>query len=356
MKRLFFFLAVAISLGWPGAASAQVPLKGYFIAFADCEANKKKDSDNPGNVRLEALRAYAMLGRNSTPGTHYQVRVPGAPETEARWVPMGCGAYAPQEFLVLAGQPPGNGGSGGNGDGLEPDSIEFVLAASWQPAFCATGAGQNKTECQTQTANRPDATQFSIHGLWPDDLDDKQIFPCYCDRGSPIGCGPSQARDTSIALSEEVLAELTVLMPGVQSDLHLHEWPKHGSCYEDDKTGEDNGASPDEYFREAMSVLKQLNASPVRALFANNLGEDLTRQQVEAAFDEAFGEGAGDRVVIRCSGPGNNRIITELWIGLKGDIGDPADLAGLIQAAPTTDVSSTQTSCAGGKVVEVTAS
>lgn len=242
------------------------------------------------------------------------------------------------------------GAAAGCSSGVKPDSIEYVLAASWQPGFCATAAGRGKEECRTLTAGRFDATHFALHGLWPDDLDDKAIFPCYCDRGAPVGCGPSQPPDTTIDVSDEVLDKLRVAMPGVRSGLHLHEWPKHGACYEDDKSGADNNADPDEYFSEAMALLAALNASPVRRLFADNIGETLTRRQIDAAFDSAFGDGAGARVIVRCSRPEDNRVITELWIGLKGDVGDPADFAVLIQAAPPASVSSDATSCAGGRV------
>jgi ribonuclease T2 len=338
-------------------ASAQVSLEGYFIALSDCQANKKKDSDNPGSVRLEILHAYAVIARNATPGTHYQVKVPGAPVTELRWVPMTCGAYAPKSALVgpTGGGGPGGGGGGDGSGGLPADSIEFVLAASWEPAFCATGAGNGKPECDSLTADRFDATHFALHGLWPDNLDDKAIFPCYCDRGAPVACGGTQPRDTSISLSAAVKAKLSVAMPGVQSGLELHEWPKHGSCYEDDKTGPDAGADPDEYFTEAMAALAALNDSDVAELFADNRGQVLSRQQIEAALDDSFGAGAAQRVIIKCTRVGGENVILELWIGLKGSIGDPADLAALIQAAPPTSMSTNDTSCASGRVVAVTA-
>lgn len=335
-----------------GASAQQVPLEGYFIALMECAANKKKDSDNPGNVSVEPMHAYAMIARNATPGTHYQVKVPGAPETESRWVPMTCGVYAPKSTLVIAG--------GGIAPGpattsaaLPPDGIEYVVAASWQPAFCASPAGRNKPECLSQTPDRFDATHFSLHGLWPDDLDDKRIFPCYCDRGAPASCGGSQARDTNIALSPTVMSELEIVMPGVQSGLHLHEWPKHGACYEDDRTGADAGADPDEYFTEALALMQQLNASPVRALFADRLGDSLSRDEIEAAFDQAFGEGAARRVTIRCNGSGADAAISELWIGLAGEVTPTADLGALILAAPPTSVSTNEQSCAGGRVLEV---
>jgi ribonuclease T2 len=330
-------------------ASAQPRLEGYFIALSECAANKKKDSDNPGDVHLQIMHAYEMLARNATPGTHYQVNVPGAPVTESRWVPMNCGAYAPKDALKFAG---GGGPPQPGTPGLAPDSIEFVLAASWQPAFCKSSAGQGKPECTSQTSDRFDATHFSLHGLWPDDLDDKKIFPCYCERGAPVACGGSQARDTSINLSQAVRDKLAVAMPGTQSGLELHEWPKHGSCYEDDKTA-DTGADPDEYFTEMMGLVDGLNVSPVQALFESHIGDSLTRAEIETAFDDAFGAGAAARLMIRCGGSGANRMISELWISLKGDITPTSDFAALVQAAPPTATSTNDTSCAGGKVVEV---
>jgi ribonuclease T2 len=332
-----------LSIAAATPAWAQPRLEGYFIALSECAANKKKDSDNPGNVHLQLMHAYEMLARNATPGTHYQVKVPGAPGSESRWVPMNCGAYAPKESLIVAG---------GGTPTLPPDSIEFVLAASWQPAFCKSSAGQGKPECTSQTPDRFDATHFSLHGLWPDDLDNKAIFPCYCDRGAPVSCGGSQARDTSINLSQAVRDKLAVAMPGTQSGLELHEWPKHGSCYEDDKTA-DTGADPDEYFTEMMALIDALNASPVQALFESRIGGSLTRAEIETAFDDGFGAGAAARLIIRCGGSGANRVISELWIGLKGDITPTSDFAALIQAAPPTASSTNDTSCAGGKVVEV---
>jgi ribonuclease T2 len=236
-----------------------------------------------------------------------------------------------------------------NGAGLAPNSIENVLAVSWEPSFCITADGSGRPECRTLTADRFDATHFTLHGLWPDDLDDTDIFPCYCDRGAPRSCRGSLRREARIEISQGVLDDLSVVMPGVMSGLHLHEWTKHGSCYEDDKSGADAGADPDEYFADSIALMAQLNDSPVRTLFAENLGETLTRGEIEAAFDEAFGAGAGERVLIRC----NSGNISALWINLEGDITPESDLAGLILAAPPASASTGTRGCGGGRVVEV---
>ena len=41
----------------------------------------------------------------------------------------------------------------------------YVLAISWEPAFCEDHEG--KSECQRETEQTFDATHFSLHGLWP---------------------------------------------------------------------------------------------------------------------------------------------------------------------------------------------
>jgi ribonuclease T2 len=344
--KLLFFAALAIA-ALPGLAAAQqVSLQGYFIALSECAANKKKDSDNPGDVHVEKMHAYATIARNATPGTHYQIKIPGAPETESRWVPMSCGVYAPRDSLVVVDATPGSGSSPSP---IAPDSIEYLLAASWEPAFCATSSGHGKKECRTETPDRVDATHFSLHGLWPDDLDDKAIFPCYCERGAPRSCSGNLADDATVAISPTVFDALSVVMPGVQSGLQLHEWPKHGSCFEVDRVGANHGATPDEYFSDAVALMAKLNASPLQALFAGHIGQTLTRDEIETAFNDAFGAGASERLTIKCSG-GN---ISELWINLKGDITPESDLAGLILAAPTTAVSTNDHSCNGGNVLAV---
>ena len=60
------------------------------------------------------------------------------------------------------------------------------------------------------------------------------------------------------------------------------------------------------------------------------------------------GQGAGKRVVVRCDD--DTGVITELWIGLKGDITADSDLGALILAAPPTTTSTDERSCDGAVV------
>jgi ribonuclease T2 len=167
-----------------------------------------------------------------------------------------------------------------------------------------------------------------------------------------MSCRRREAAVSSIDLSAPIRDRLQVLMPGFASNLHLHEWTKHGTCYEDDRT-EDTGADPDEYYGDAMGMLEQVNSSAVRALFEAHIGQVLTLEQVEQAFQEAFGNGAGERFLMVCGThrDGGAPIITELWISLTGNIRPETDLGELILASPPRQVSSSNTPCPRGLVV-----
>ena len=234
--------------------------------------------------------------------------------------------------------------------GSQAGAVEAVLAASWEPTFCRSPAGRDKRECLAQTADRYDAAHFSLHGLWPDNLADKTAYPCYCGRGAPVSCRESEAPDRDLRLSRALATKLRRVMPGSMSGLHLHEWTKHGTCYE---TAVDEVADPEDYFSDAIALVGMLNASVVGRLFAESIGERVTRAEIAEAFDTAFGEGAAERLTIVCTGRGRHAAIAELRINIAGDITPGSDLGELILAAPTTATSTNDRSCEGGLVTAV---
>ncbi|MEK1895672.1 MAG: ribonuclease [Rhizobium sp.] len=200
----------------------------------------------------------------------------------------------------------------------------LILAASWQPAFCETN--QRKPECSTQTKDRFDATNFSLHGLWSMRKD-------YCDVSGSLRTADKNGdwrKLPEVELSTATRAALEKIMPGTQSGLERHEWIKHGSCTK---------MSADDYFATSVRLIDELNASAVRDLFAASIGKALTAEAIKAAFDESFGPGAGDRVKMSCRRAGKgDRVISELTIGLSQDAtsDDEASLRDLIQGAGRT--------------------
>ena len=214
----------------------------------------------------------------------------------------------------------------------ERSRTKMILGVSWQPGFCET---RPKTpECSGQTAERIDARLFSLNGLW-------KYRKTYC---GVDGALKEQDKNRKwldmpeLLLDEGVKLELAKAMPGVASGFDRHQWIKHGTC---------SGYVADEYYSRALGLLAALNGSEVQALFEENLGGMLKEADVKAAFEAAFGPGAGDKVKMRCRKDGERRIITGLTIGL-GEIQDGEDdLTALIAAAGTTKFG-----CAEGVVDE----
>jgi ribonuclease T2 len=196
----------------------------------------------------------------------------------------------------------------------------FILAVSWQPAFCETASG--KPECRSQTSERFDASHFTLHGLWPRDE--------YCGVSARDEATDRDGRWSALPaldLSAALRRDLDTKMPGTRSQLDRHEWTKHGTCFPGDAEA---------YFAASLALLDQLNASPVRELFAGNTGKRLTQRQIRNALDTAFGRGAGERIRITCDDDGDRTLVSELTLGLWGTIGKAPDLASLLAAANPT--------------------
>jgi ribonuclease T2 len=303
-----------------GPVVAAERLEGYFIAFESCDAFQSKNKEtNPGEVLTEPFRAYAMLAINAPGGDFFQVRVPAAPVTEERWVHVSCGVHvvaAGTEVAPLPDDPvaPPTG----------PESSEHVLALSWQPAFCETKPG--KAECAELNAGNLPVTerQLSIHGLWPQPRD-----LAYCGVPDAVVALDKAARWDELpeaAVDDETRELLEVAMPGTASFLERHEWIKHGTCH-----GGEGGA--DGYFDDTLTLVEAINGSEVAELFAGNVGAVVTSAQIRAAFDNAFGEEAGERVQVQCTGDGGRTLIQELRIALGGVVTPEASLGELMRAA-----------------------
>ncbi len=195
-----------------------------------------------------------------------------------------------------------------------------MLALGWEPAFCTHH--EDKAECAAETGQSFEATHLSLHGLWP-----QPRGRFYCNVGGDLVAADKRHDWASLPepqLSDATKARLAAAMPGVQSGLERHEWTVHGSCY---------GATADAYFNRAAELAEQVNASPVRDLFAQNVGRTVTAEAIAAAFDQAFGPGAGERVTVSCQGRGPDRAIGEMVISLAGDVTGAAPIKDLILAA-----------------------
>ncbi len=381
-----FALVVGLLLvAWPTLAT--VPLRGEFWATQDCPLFRsiRKGTQVEGS-RLVPGQAYPLLGKNREEATHLLIRVPGL-ESDDVWVEVGCGdisgtgqdAGDPEQSPAPA-DPDATLPRSAPADAADARAVpqrpaladprsapsqpapadphvahqqpapavlqaaiqapspttpvsalaagDFVLAATWHPAFCEIQA--KKPECAptpkpansgpgwAQQRSPAQGQGFALHGLWPQPRE--RAF-CQVPAGERAHAEEGRwSRLPALDLSADTRQRLSVLMPGVASHLDRYQWSKHGSC---------QAAPPEDYFRAALDALEQLNASAVTGLFATHVGERLEIGDIRAAFDRAFGPGTGKRVGLSC----REDLIVELRLSLRGQPG-AAPLGELMRAAP----------------------
>jgi ribonuclease T2 len=231
-------------------------------------------------------------------------RVPTAPPAESAPAPAGAEA---QPWAAANG-----------------DFDYYVLALSWQPAFCETKP--HKTECSTQTARRFDATNFALHGLWPNVIGDSEHSFGYCNVPQAVirqDNNGDWCEMPALDLAGPVWEELTVTMPGTASCLHHHEWYKHGTC-----AGMDENA----YFALANHLTHLFAQTNFNRYVGERVGQTVTRQELLAQFEAEFGPAAGNYLSLRCSKDGGESLLSEVQLALKKDLAEVDDWANLFPA------------------------
>ncbi len=184
----------------------------------------------------------------------------------------------------------------------------YILALTWQPAFCESKP--NKTECRSQRKGRYDAKNFSLHGLWPQPRNN-----VYCNVSHSIIDKDKRGRWNQLPkldIEDRIRNELSRRMPGYRSNLHRHEWYKHGTCMADD---------PQRYYELSMAMIDRINKTKIRDLFAQNIGKEITATQIVQAMERSFGKGARKRIKIICKRDGRRTLITGLHISMGHETG-----------------------------------
>lgn len=157
-----------------------------------------------------------------------------------------------------------------------------VLSISMQNLFCETH--KNKKECQTDNKKI-----MTLHGLWPQPKNRQ-----YCNVNKKI-IGADKNRQwyrlPDIKMDYRTREELSIVMPGVASNLHKHEWYKHGTCSKLDS---------DEYFTRSIGYFKQFENSKAGKLIYFKRGKILSIDELRKSFDISFGNEASKKVEMIC--------------------------------------------------------
>jgi len=176
-----------------------------------------------------------------------------------------------------------------------------VLSVSWQPGYCA--ARPKSRGCADFSSTSPAAKHFSLHSRF-------QVRNSYCGIDAALKQQARKGKWTElpeITLASGTRQRLMAAMPAARVGLDRQQWLRSGSCV---------ATSAEAYYSRSLDLLDQLNASPIPALFTKKSGGTITLAEVRAAFDAAFGPGAGERVRLSCRKTAGKPVVIGLTIGL----------------------------------------
>lgn len=299
---------------------------GCFEATQSCEAYQSfRKKTNPKDVRLNEGTTYKVL-ESSKKMKAYRIEIEGL-DKSARWVSRKCGDWV--KSCTINKEQINNKRTLKDFSKKQTKKLDaklninkqkpapYLLALTWQPSFC--DSRPRKKECKTQTTNRYDAKHWSLHGLWPQPRNNVYCGVSDVDKG--IDRNKRWHLLPPLDLTRKTAQELAFAMPGMASNLHRHEWIKHGTCY---------GKDADAYYADSIYLTKAINDSAVGALFTRNVGKRVSLKEVRKRFDQAFGKGSGKKVNMRCDRKG---LISEIWINLYGVIDEDTPVVTLLESA-----------------------
>ncbi|KAJ7540042.1 hypothetical protein O6H91_11G120200 [Diphasiastrum complanatum] len=176
------------------------------------------------------------------------------------------------------------------------DFFYFVL--QWPGSYCDTSSS-----CCYPTTGKP-ASDFSIHGLWPN----------YNNGGYPSSCDPNNPFDISqVSDIESQLQTSWDSLSCPSSDgtsFWTHEWDKHGTCAE-------SLFSQHAYFQSALNLRSSVN--PLGGLSAAGINPDDGAYSL-TAIQNALTSSLGHTPGVQCSSDasGNNQLY-QLYICVATD-------------------------------------
>lgn len=186
-----------------------------------------------------------------------------------------------------------------------PQITHYVLALSWQPAFCEFNA--DRPECRALDPTDFAATHLTVHGLWPNDRPNAGPSHCGVDEATKALDNPkSWCQLPEPEMPAKTRAQLGQAMPGILSCLDRHEWIKHGTCA---------GIDAERYFAQTLHLASAVQAAAFGQAISSNVGREVTPEQLIQAFEASFGEGSGKALTLVCSDRGG--YLSEIRIALK---------------------------------------
>lgn len=316
---LIFLTGLAIWFAQPVFANK---VRGIFSAQQSCPAFVSKNkSINPDNAQILAGNRYDIIEvTKPNPPAWYRIVLPRV-NPQARWVSATCGQ------AQITGEDTGDNESdeSDNNCNTAGQADSYVLALTWQPAFCETKP--DKPECEIIDPDAYHAKHFALHGLWPNKKN--------CNKNYAF-CGTVKKKKDefcdypAIQLDTASQASLAEVMPSViaGSCLERHEWHKHGSCQEN--------WSINEFFDLSADLVRQFNDSGMAYFMNRRINQKVRTEDFLNRLEAVLGSAARDRIKLNCNQQG---MMVEIQLSLSGDLIAGADLEKLIMNAPVQEKS-----------------
>ncbi len=295
--------------------SYAVGYNGVFIANAACPLYVSKNNlTNPDNSYTEVGKSYTIKEANVIPAQWYRVAL--APDN-LRWVEANCGtAIAESDSVNQINKP-------------SPDKCvlqsgkadSYVVAFSMQAGFCETfGYAKGKPECTNLKQGSTYIKQFSLHGLWPNQL------ACGTNYGFCDNTKKEKTHCDYAPLNINMFNNLNLnkYMPSYafNSCLERHEWYKHGTCQLRDVN---------DYYALALDLTRQINNSEIGNFIKVNTGKTVSIPEFYNQFEQSFGTNSSKKIRLICK----NNILVDIYANLPNldtqqDINNTLDLKSLI--------------------------
>ena len=211
---------------------------------------------------------------------------------------------------------PGGGGAAGQFD-------SYVFSLEWTAAFCE--GKESLPECRSMTADRFDAKNLALHGLWPDKSGDSSHSYGYCGvdaKTQSLDNGATWCQMPGLSLPAATLSRLTTDMPGTASCLQNHEWYKHGSC---------SGYAPEEYFTRASELVERVSTTAFGRFLTANVGRTVAAADLLAAFESDFGPGSRKNVTLSCTSARGTKALLDVRMSLSVPLRPAAELAAMLR-------------------------
>lgn len=297
---------------------------GGFRASKSCPAYQSKNKQtNPGNVQIAPGESYEFIAFNRPQNPDWvQIRIPDASPAE-RWVAISCGEVQnageneePDLEETADESDDEDQQADQNTCRLAGGADDHTFAVSWQPAFCELKSG--KKECKIRDPGVYQASNFTLHGLWPNKDACRTNFGfCTGEKKSGDFC-----QYDPVPLSQELKGELGRVMPSASAGtcLERYEWYKHGLCQ--------TQWNAEEYFAISVRLTKEFNQAAGEVM-ANNVGGTVREADFFAAVDEALGPNAHKRLQLKCQ----KGDLVDVYIKLPRQITRDSSLRDLVQNA-----------------------